>query len=256
MSETESLRAEIEALENKNVQLQQELAECRRLNQQKDEVLTGVAHDLRNPLHTLTMALEVLGEAAPMIPQQNDMMNICLATVERMDRLIEEILEVTRIKNGNLRVECGPLDLSKIVTKVATDFSSKAGVAVRVEAVNASEATLIWADPFLLERVLGNLLSNALKFTDEGSVIVEINRTDKTVTLQIRDTGCGIPEEELEAIFDPYYQLTTKKTRRGIGFGLYLSREFVERMGGTIALESTVDIGTTFTLTFLTSPIM
>jgi signal transduction histidine kinase len=202
------------------------------------------------------MALEVLAEDAPMTARQDEMMGICLSTIERMDRLIEEILEVTRITNDNLRVECGPLDLSKLVTRIVTEFSAKAGVAVRVSTINTSNATLIWADPFLLERALGNLLSNALKFTDEGSVTVEISHTDKTVTLRVRDTGCGIPPSEIEAIFDPYYQLTTKKTRSGIGFGLYLSREFVERMGGTITLDSTVGVGTTFTLTFLTSPMM
>jgi signal transduction histidine kinase len=105
----------------------------------------------------------------------------------------------------------------------------------------------LWVDPFMLKRIVSNLLSNAVKCTTQGAIVTSARRIGETVEIAVRDTGCGIPAEDLDRIFNKDVQL--RPERGGSGLGLTICKDFAERIGGTISVESKVDVGSTFTVT-------
>jgi len=211
-------------------------------NRLKDEFIATVSHELRGPLNAMAGWVHVLGTAG----LDEDMKARGLAALERsvkaQARLIEDLLDMSRIMAGKLHLAHRFVRLGDVVRAAAEAVSTSAeakSVSVHVEMAN--DPALVLGDPDRLQQVVWNLLTNAVKFTPrDGRVVVRVRRRDTSTELEISDTGQGIPADFLPYMFEPFRQADTSpsRTHQGLGLGLAITRHLVEAHGGLIRAES------------------
>jgi PAS domain S-box-containing protein len=222
----------------------------------RDQVLRIVAHDLRNPLHAIMMQSEMLERPAP-APERRDPRprEIISRAAMRMNRLIQDLLDVAQIEAGELKVELealAPADIARDAVEAQSAVARASGIVLTLEA----EPNLpdILGDHDRLLQVLDNLIGNAIKFTnDGGSVTVRVESEEDAVTFSVSDTGCGIAPDDLAHVFDPFWQAATRAKRLGAGLGLPITRGIVEAHHGRIWATSEPERGTTFLFTIPTA---
>src|SRR5687768_12802827 len=211
-----------------------------------------VAHDLRNPLGTIRMAASLMAEVLdPASPSQRQVAMVTRA-VDRMNRLIGDLLDVKRLENGKLSVELRRCLAAAVLGEAVDTLRIVAG-ASGLELVLDAPATLpaVTVDPNRIQQVLANLIGNAIKFTPKGGRITVRGVVDKEcVRVTVADTGNGIPPEQLPNVFSQFWQ-GSKTDNRGIGLGLPIAKGIVEGHGGRIWVQSTVGVGTSFHFTLL-----
>ncbi|MGH7504324.1 MAG: sensor histidine kinase [Longimicrobiales bacterium] len=212
----------------------------------RDEVLSIVAHDLRNPLNTIQLAGELLAEHEEHLPSP-DLSGAILRSVRTMNQLIQDLLDVAKVESGSrLLLSLGVYDLAALVEEAATIFRPQAqrkGVTLetRVEALPALQI-----DGRRIVQVINNLIGNALQFTENGIIRVEARAEGEgQVVVSVTDSGTGIPPAELAHIFDRFWQ-ARKERRGGAGLGLAIAKGVVESHGGRIQVSSELGRGTTF----------
>jgi len=208
----------------------------------RDDFLGIVSHDLRNLLGGIVLSAELLARRAAKSEEQKGTVQETgriKRYAERMDRLIGDLLDVASIDAGKLAVSPLPGDVTALITEAVDTFHAiAADKGIVLEARAAKERLLADFDHDRLLQVLTNLINNAIKFTPRGGKIeVSCERTEETLRLCVRDTGSGIPEKLLEAIFERFSQAAAND-RRGLGLGLYISRCIVEAHRGKIWAES------------------
>jgi PAS domain S-box-containing protein len=219
--------------------------------QLRDDVLGVVAHDLRNPLSTILLQTGILKRqgAEPDRRSQKSREAIHRAAT-RMDRLIQDLLDVALIESGQLTIARGPLSARELIVEaveVQKPLAAAASVELRVDL--EGEVPEVWGDRDRLLQVFENLIGNAIKFTDAGGCItVAATAGDPEIVFRVEDTGRGIAAEHLPLVFDRFWQ-ATKIGRQGAGLGLPITKGIVEAHGGRIWVESTPDRGTTFSFT-------
>jgi PAS domain S-box-containing protein len=226
---------------------------AQRATQARDDVLGIVAHDLRNPLTSIILAAKLLHRPdAP--PRSEHAAGAIERAATRMNRLIEDLLDVTRMEAGRLSVEARTLPARPIVESALDahrQLASSASVELRVEIED--DVHEVFADGERLLQVFENLIGNALKFTPRGgSVTVGARVADGDVCFSVADTGGGIAAANIPRLFDRFWQLK-RAERRGAGLGLPIAKGLVEAHGGRIWVESTVGRGTTFFFTIPTA---
>jgi PAS domain S-box-containing protein len=226
-------------------------AAAEQANRTKDEFLAMVSHELRNPLSAVLAYSQLLQTR-----QLNEsMINRALETIERnaklQAKLINDLLDISRITSGTLRLNQLPIDLA-IVVEAAIDTMHLAAQAKAITIESALEPVwgYVLGDMERLQQVIGNLLANAIKFTPEGGTIqVQLQYFDEHVQVKVSDTGQGISAEFLPYVFDPFRQDDRTNTMGGLGLGLAIVRYLVELHGGTIQVESPGEgQGATFTV--------
>lgn len=218
----------------------------------RDEVLAFVSHDLRNPLHTIQMAADVLELPIPE-ERKSVQVQVIRRAATAMSRLIEDLLAVSEVEAGRLALEREPLLLDAVFEEVCGLLEGLARQKhQRLHWRITPDVPPVHADRHRLVRVLANLAGNAIKFTPEdGSILVEAVRDGGEVVVMVRDTGIGIPEDELPRVFQRFWH-AGRARRGGAGLGLAIARGVVEAHGGRIWAESVVGEGTTF---FFTLPL-
>jgi PAS domain S-box-containing protein len=208
-------------------------------NRAKDDFLASVSHELRTPLNAILGWARLLGAGL-----SEEKRARAAATIERnavaMAQLIEDLLDVSRIVTGKMRLEVGTVDLALIVEAALESAKPAADAkAIRIEAVFDSTPGIVSGDSTRLQQVIWNLLSNAVKFTGKGGRIdVELQRGPSSVTIAVTDTGKGIAPEFLEHVFEPFRQAEGARGGRGLGLGLAICRNIVELHGGRIEAKS------------------
>ena len=221
----------------------------------RDEVLGFVAHDLRNPLSAILMQATLLERPAP-DPERRDQKakELIIRSAKRMNRLIQDLLDVATMEAGQFKVESSRLSASDLVGEAVEAHEMPAAassVELRVDVPD--DVPAIWGDRNRLLQVFENLISNAIKFTAAGgSITVAASPRNSDVLFSVADTGAGIDQEHLAHIFDPFWQAATRERRLGAGLGLPITRGVVEAHGGELWVESHVGQGSTF---FFTIPI-
>ena len=218
----------------------------------RDEVLAIVSHDLRNPLHTIGMSAQVLTEVAGDEAQRRRHLQIIVKAKDRMDRLIQDLLDVARIRGGRaLAIEIRPAAVLPLVQEACQRFVESAREKnVRLEWSVPENTPDVMIDRGRIVQVLTNLIANALKFTPAGGRIdvgVAPN-AERVVQLYVRDSGPGIAADNLDVIFDAFWQ-APRAARLGSGLGLTISRGIVQLHGGRIWAESREGEGATFQFT-------
>jgi len=186
-------------------------------------------------------------------PDQTEYASIIHRSGSQLLQIINEILDLAKIESGDMPCNIQPTLLAELLEHCNARHQRAAeqkGLDYKVsiaENVPADFST----DQARLQQILNNLLGNAVKFTTEGSVHLDVSATDQNISFAVHDTGCGIPEESRESIFEKFHQLENFLTREhgGTGLGLAMAKRLAELLGGDITLVSEVDVGTTFTLT-------
>jgi PAS domain S-box-containing protein len=245
---TERRRAE-EELKLAYEKLQCAHKELKTLDEMKGNIIANVSHELRTPITVAKGALELAMDEDDQ-EKRRELLSMAMNALVRQNFIIEDLLQAARLEKGELRLE--KVDLGELIERVAEEFKPvlmKHGLRMEVKLESLPP---VRGDPNQLMHVLRNLISNAIKFNREGgSVTVEARRNDSKVEVCIADTGIGIPEEELEKIFERFYQIDASPTRRygGTGLGLAIVKEIVEAHGGEVRVSSKLGEGSRFCFT-------
>ncbi|HYO67123.1 MAG TPA: ATP-binding protein [Archangium sp.] len=228
--------------------------EARQAVAQRDEFFTVAAHELRTPTTSLKLNVQSLLRGARRAEAGQPPASL-LAKLENIDRnagrlnaLVNELLDVTRIHAGRLRLDLEPVDLPALVQDVAARFELPATQAHSPILLELSgPATGAW-DRLRLEQVVTNLLSNALKYGAGKPVRLRVSSDTACARLEVRDEGIGIAPESLPRLFGRFERAVSDRHYGGLGLGLYITRQIVEALGGTVSVTSTPGVGATFTV--------
>lgn len=228
-------------------------AEAESANRAKSDFLAVMSHELRTPLSAIMGYQELLadGITGPVNDQQAQQLGRIKVSARHLLTLIDEILTFTRLDAGKERLTIGPVDLGDVIDESVELVEPLARARkLELQVVKPLVQTIIQTDSTKVSQMLVNLLSNAVKFTDEGSVRVTGEIASDQVILTVSDTGAGIDPDHHQKIFEPFWQVEQKATRRvtGTGLGLTVTRRLANLMGGDITVFSTPGSGTTFTI--------
>lgn len=238
----------LEEEKNKQTQLNEQL---RIATQSKLVFFTNVSHDLRTPLTLIAEPVAQLAEAGNLTPQQSTLIRIANKNIKILQRLINQILDFRKYENGKLGLTLTETDFSRAVGDWMESFyavARKRDIRLTLDAPVSDAPLRVALDVEKIERVFFNLLSNAFKYTpDNGSITVSYESDGDNLTFRVADTGEGISDRDLGNIFDRFYQVD-RINPKGSGIGLSLAKAFVELHGGSISVESTLNVGTEFTV--------
>jgi signal transduction histidine kinase len=223
--------------------------EAEAANAAKTRFLANMSHEIRTPLNGVLGMAQVMA-ADTLSETQGRRLHILQESGQSLLALLNSILDIARLETGAVRLRAEPFDLTALVEASCAAFSGAATAkGLELTADIAPELRGRWVgDPMRLRQVLGNLVANAVKFTDEGGVTVRVRPTAKGLRFEVEDTGLGIAAEHLPELFKTFSQVDNSLTRAhdGAGLGLSICRELVELMGGTIGVHSTTGQGSSF----------
>lgn len=247
-----ALAANIQKLEQEKDRLSNILNQERKLEQMRRDFVANVSHELRTPLSFLQGYSEILLDWVDDPEESKDYLNIILHETKRLRRLVDNLLELSQLESGQLKVKKAPVDWGEVVRRVVGNLLPLA----QEKGINLTYLThnglpTVWGNEDQLERVLINLIDNALRFTSSGGKIEALvsGNPDFLVT-QVADTGQGIPEEDLPLIWERFYKVDKSRTgKSGTGLGLAIVKNIIQDHGGQIDVASEEGKGTTFTFT-------
>jgi signal transduction histidine kinase len=219
----------------------------------KDEFLASVSHELRTPLNVVLGYIDLLLDHSfgPLEPAQRDILHRITRNASDLSHLINDLIDLSRIEAGRLKVDVSEVELTPMFAELRGVMDVLlAGHNIEFHAAIGAECGAVAADPDRLKQILSNLLVNAVKFTEQGSITLAAARTaDGAVALSVTDTGIGIPPAAHQAIFEPFRQVHDRSRRvPGAGIGLSLSSRLAQLMGGSLHVASEPGRGSCFTL--------
>jgi len=220
-------------------------------NRAKTQFFTAASHDLRQPLHAMGLFAEALRQKNHDVEVAH-LVNSINESVDALEGLFSQLLDITRIDSGGVEVEPRHFAMGDLFRKLRLHFEPIAfekGLALRFR----GDARIAHADPLLVERIARNLVSNAIRYTSDGSVLVSCRRRNGRLLLQVWDTGTGIDAREQSRVFEEFYQVpgverSLQHERRGLGLGLAIVKRLADLMSAPISLRSAPGRGTVFTL--------
>jgi two-component system phosphate regulon sensor histidine kinase PhoR len=239
-------------LPGKSLILLQNLTEIKRLEKVRRDFISNVSHELRTPLASLKALTETLQETALDDPPAARLFLMRMETeVDALSLMVNELLELSRIDSGRVPLQMVITSPEELVKKSVARLSLQAersGLVVTIDV--APNIPTVLADTNRMEQVLVNLLHNAIKFTPrDGSIWVRAVEVGTTVQFSVQDTGIGIPETDINRIFERFYKTDRARSSGGTGLGLAIARHLVEAHGGKIWAESQEGLGSTFIFT-------
>lgn len=215
----------------------------------RDEFLSIASHELRTPLTALKLRLQSVLHAHDCSEKTKRRLDSALRQTERLERLIDNLLDISRITTGHLELEFESFDLTELLQDATERFREEAAAAgIQVEFQSSGAQVGSW-DRMRLEQVMNNLLSNALKFGDGKPILVRLSGDEQAAKVSVIDQGIGIAAHDLERIFHQFERVTGNRTIGGLGMGLYIARQIVEAHGGHIEVESARGAGSRFQVT-------
>ncbi len=225
------------------------------LDKLKAEFVSVASHELKTPINVMVGYLQLLDEGiyGPVDPRHMEVLRTLETQANTLARLVNQLLDVSRFEAGGGRLEPRTVNLDDMLTELERSFHVLAvqrEIEFRVEREDGLPHEVFW-DADRINEVVGNLLSNAFKFTPHGGTVsLTLEPDERSVIMRVRDTGAGIPPEQLPRIFEKFYQADNQRAARavGTGLGLAIAKGIVEAHGGWISCESTVGVGTTFTI--------
>ena len=220
-------------------------------NRVKEEFLSMASHELKSPITFMKASVQILERFAKTIPENNKIHPFIINSgkqVERLNHLVQELLDVTKIQSGKLSLQMHQFQLDELIREV---IEVKKQNLTHHLIIHQLHSVTICGDHNRIYQVLENLLSNAMKYSvPQSNVTIWTEILEESVKVNIQDQGSGIPEEKIPMLFDRFYRLeSTQHTIQGLGLGLYICSEIIKSHNGTIGVESTVDKGSTFWFT-------
>lgn len=248
---TEQKKAEYN-LKESQIRINDQNKKLKKLDEVKSNFLNITSHELRTPMSSIKgyvqmILKEILGKIND---EQKDALNVILRNTNRLDNLIRDILDVSRLESGTLKFIIEKTDINKLINETIETMQSDANrkeILIVSEIINNLPELMI--DKERIKQVLINLINNAIKYSSEKTkIIVKANRDEKNITFEVKDTGRGIPKNKQDKIFNTFYQVDSGMDRKfgGAGLGLAISRGIVLAHGGKIWVESEINKGTTF----------
>jgi len=235
-----------------SARIEDQMAQLQKADATRRELIANVSHDLRTPLATLQGYIEtlLLKEDSLRPEERRSYLQTAIKHCERLNKLVSELLELAKLDSSDIRVEREPFNLCELAYDVVQKFQLKAAekqiaLSTKIE----EDPPFVNADIGLIERVLENLIENALQNTPRGGAIsLVLTPQNEDVTIQVNDTGCGIPPEELAHIFDRFYQLdkSRKSGQDHSGLGLAITKKILKLHDRSINVASALGSGTTF----------
>ncbi len=236
-------------------ELNQTQAELQRSLRMRDEFMSLVAHELRTPLNTLFLEAQMRslqlkrGTLASIQPEQFDaMIKRDERQIKAMIRLIDDMLDVSRMRSGQLSIRPAQVELMNLLERVVSDLSLQAAATGCTLSLAPHPPVQGCWDEFRIEQVVVNLLTNALRYGGGQPVEVSVQYAENVVRIHVRDEGKGIAPQDLERIFEPYERGARNGEPKGLGLGLYISRQLAVSHGGELRVTSKPGEGSTFTL--------
>ena len=227
-----------------------DIDEQMRALKQKDEFISIASHELKTPLTTLKSTLQLLyrlkdGPMTPVIPKMIEQAN---RNVDKMSVLVADLLNVSRLREGQLALNKAPFDLTALIRETVNSLQQETSIPIRF---NDQTQQIVNADSMRVEQVLVNFINNAVKYAESSPYIaISVWKENKIIKVNVTDEGPGIPPEKLPFIFDRYYRASdTGVQYSGLGLGLYICAEIISRHGGEIGADSELFKGTTFWFT-------
>lgn len=233
------------------VTLLEDITHLREIDRLKSEFIATASHELRTPLTSVQMGVHLLleGAAGELNQKQAEVLGACREDCERLDTLMRDLLDLSKIEAGENRPALEPTKTTELISAATRELRPQVeskGLAFKVEA--PGELPNVMADQAQVERVLANLVGNAIRYTTQGEIRISALPRGNAVAISVSDTGIGIPQEYLPHIFDKFVQVPGAPTG-GAGLGLAISRLIVEAHGGQISAQSEPQKGSTFTFT-------
>jgi PAS domain S-box-containing protein len=239
-------------------QMQAELLIAKNKAEESDKLksafLANMSHEIRTPLNSIIGFSELLADSHFEIEEKDEFIGHIISNGNSLLSIISDIMDISKMESGMVRIRTQAVPVLKIVTDVRKQFLGRfveKGIDFRIESEKELESVQVMADPERLNQIFNNLVSNALKFTTKGFILLKYLKVGKMLQFEVKDTGIGIPVDFHSKIFDRFSQVETSNSRRfgGNGLGLAITKNLVEQMGGKIWLESEQEIGTSFYFT-------
>lgn len=224
------------------------------LDQLKDDFIHNVSHELRTPLTSIRESVTQIHEGllGKINEDQRNYLDLCIRNVDHLRKIVDGLLDISKIESGKVKLKKEKIDLSDVIRSVLDSFmpvTKKKGLELRI---NLPEQLMeVYIDRDRIIQVINNLVGNAIKFTDNGTIDVSVTVQKEYAECAVADTGCGISPDDLPKVFDKFQQFgnTQKSGEKGTGLGLAISKEIIRLHGGEISAVSIFDLGSTFTFT-------
>jgi len=218
------------------------------LDHMKSGFISMVSHELRSPLSHIIASTELIRESNLSRYQQQDLLNIIHAQSNRLNKFVQQILDVSLLEAGTIKAEQKSVALKPLIAQIIEAFETRVNTH-RFEIIVPEGPAIVVGDESKIQTVLDNLLENAVDYSPEGSVVsIEVSDRGKEVVISVIDEGIGIPDKQLERIFERFHRVNTSDDQEqyGYGLGLYISKRLIEIQGGSIWAESEVGHGSRF----------
>lgn len=224
--------------------------DLQKLDKLKSEFISTVSHELRTPLAIIreSVAQTLEGIHGPVSQEQTQTLNLALRSADRLTRLVTDLLDLSRIEFGKMKLKLEPLDLAVCVKETALGLTPNARKKQIEMLVDAPASLQTYADRDKVEQILTNLIVNAIKFTDKGSVKLTLTSAGGDALIAVEDTGIGISGEDLHRVFAKFEQFSRERTggEKGAGLGLAICKGLAEMHGGSIRVQSRLGEGSRF----------
>ena len=258
--QSKAMKQQVEALEQSRreqeallVQLQSTQRELEQAVRMRDDFMSIVAHEVRTPLNGLILETQLRkmhlardNAAAFTLDKMHAMVDRDERQIKSLIRLIEDMLDVSRIRTGKLSIRPSQFDLAALVRGLLQNFAPQIDAAESSVTLDAEESVIGHWDEFRIEQVISNLLTNALRYGAKSPISVKVYSENGQARVEVRDQGIGIGEENQKRIFQQFERVTAKHAVAGLGLGLFISEQIVTAHGGTITVESRIGEGALF----------
>jgi two-component system sensor histidine kinase ResE len=231
-----------------------DVTEARQLEEMRRRFISDASHEIRTPLTAIGgFASAIADGIAETEDERTRSAARIVREVERLNRLVNDLLDLSRIESGAERLDLEEVDLPEIITGTVEGLESQIQErGIKVETELPSDLPRVWADPDRVYQVMVNLVSNALRFNKpDGKIVIGARPVDGFVRVEVRDTGQGIPANEIQRIWERFHRADSSRDRQGggTGLGLAIVRSIVEAHGGSVSAESSIGTGSTFSFT-------
>lgn len=247
---TSLLEEKNQLIQERNIDIQQKAEQLEQSTKYKSEFLANMSHELRTPLNSILLLSKLMSENKELDAEYIEYAEVIQSSGQGLLGLIDEILDLSKIEAGKMKLEFADMSISEITTDMRSLFNPLAknkGLELVIDV--EEDIQYVNSDKMRLEQILKNLLSNAIKFTSHGKVSLTVTKVEKSMLFKVTDTGIGIPSEKQSLIFEAFQQAdgSTRRKFGGTGLGLSISRELAKLLGGHIELTSKENVGSEFT---------